>query len=237
MTNPLQPSPLSDAELDRLGEILKARGGDNGLNVEGIDGLFAALVCSPILAKPSEWLPIVWGGEAPRWNSVAEFQEVFGLLMRHWNHVASTINNGSYAPLMSQGTNAKGDVVAFAHYWCLGFDVGMRFCEELWFDDSDRVLVRLLAPITFLRADILRAVQGASKQRLSRKEQDEYMDQIPMTVVLLRQYWLKRRPPEAAADAAVNPSIPPRAQVGRNEPCPCGSGKKYKHCHGSGGVH
>jgi preprotein translocase subunit SecA len=22
------------------------------------------------------------------------------------------------------------------------------------------------------------------------------------------------------------------AKVGRNEPCPCGSGKKYKHCHG-----
>ena len=22
-------------------------------------------------------------------------------------------------------------------------------------------------------------------------------------------------------------------KVGRNEPCPCGSGKKYKHCHGS----
>ncbi|MGO1328502.1 MAG: SEC-C metal-binding domain-containing protein [Idiomarina loihiensis] len=20
--------------------------------------------------------------------------------------------------------------------------------------------------------------------------------------------------------------------MGRNEPCPCGSGKKYKHCHG-----
>ena len=24
------------------------------------------------------------------------------------------------------------------------------------------------------------------------------------------------------------------AKVGRNEPCPCGSGKKYKKCHGSG---
>ena len=22
-------------------------------------------------------------------------------------------------------------------------------------------------------------------------------------------------------------------RVGRNEPCPCGSGKKYKHCHGT----
>jgi uncharacterized protein YecA (UPF0149 family) len=23
------------------------------------------------------------------------------------------------------------------------------------------------------------------------------------------------------------------SQPGRNEPCPCGSGKRYKHCHGS----
>jgi preprotein translocase subunit SecA len=38
----------------------------------------------------------------------------------------------------------------------------------------------------------------------------------------------------AASDAAVTPSgaaaeVP---RVGRNDPCPCGSGKKYKHCHG-----
>ena len=25
-------------------------------------------------------------------------------------------------------------------------------------------------------------------------------------------------------------------RVGRNDPCPCGSGKKYKHCHGKGGA-
>jgi preprotein translocase subunit SecA len=28
------------------------------------------------------------------------------------------------------------------------------------------------------------------------------------------------------------PVIATAARVGRNEPCPCGSGKKYKHCHG-----
>jgi len=31
----------------------------------------------------------------------------------------------------------------------------------------------------------------------------------------------------AAAGRAVDPRTP------RNAPCPCGSGKKYKHCHGS----
>ena len=38
-------------------------------------------------------------------------------------------------------------------------------------------------------------------------------------------------PPEPA-QAAVQPFVRPGRKVGRNEPCPCGSGKKYKHCHG-----
>ena len=25
----------------------------------------------------------------------------------------------------------------------------------------------------------------------------------------------------------------PAAKIGRNDPCPCGSGKKYKKCHGA----
>ena len=34
-------------------------------------------------------------------------------------------------------------------------------------------------------------------------------------------------------ERAVNPNDPTSwGKVGRNEPCPCGSGKKYKHCHG-----
>ncbi|HEV8638041.1 MAG TPA: preprotein translocase subunit SecA [Chloroflexota bacterium] len=35
------------------------------------------------------------------------------------------------------------------------------------------------------------------------------------------------------AEPARRPAAPARAaKVGRNDPCPCGSGKKYKHCHG-----
>ncbi len=35
------------------------------------------------------------------------------------------------------------------------------------------------------------------------------------------------------AAAAVEPFVREDRKVGRNEPCPCGSGRKYKHCHGS----
>jgi preprotein translocase subunit SecA len=48
--------------------------------------------------------------------------------------------------------------------------------------------------------------------------------------------------PRAAAQTPAMPSPPLEPQgtfvrgerkIGRNEPCPCGSGKKYKHCHGA----
>jgi preprotein translocase subunit SecA len=48
---------------------------------------------------------------------------------------------------------------------------------------------------------------------------------------------LSARPMSAARapapPAAVAPFVRGDRKVGRNEPCPCGSGKKYKHCHGA----
>ena len=37
---------------------------------------------------------------------------------------------------------------------------------------------------------------------------------------------------EMAAQAAPAQTPAVSDKVGRNDPCPCGSGKKYKHCHG-----
>ena len=58
---------------------------------------------------------------------------------------------------------------------------------------------------------------------------------------------MRRSPPatsrraRSAVDARAAPARDPNdpatwGKVGRNEPCPCGSGKKYKHCHGADGV-
>ena len=39
-------------------------------------------------------------------------------------------------------------------------------------------------------------------------------------------------PGPARASGPPRPFVRDERKVGRNEPCPCGSGKKYKHCHG-----
>jgi preprotein translocase subunit SecA len=53
----------------------------------------------------------------------------------------------------------------------------------------------------------------------------------------------ERRGAAAGAPTPGAPPLPPpdlsgtfvrsERKVGRNQPCPCGSGKKYKHCHGA----
>jgi len=39
--------------------------------------------------------------------------------------------------------------------------------------------------------------------------------------------------PARGSSSAAAPFVRPVPKVGRNEMCPCGSGKKYKHCHGA----
>jgi preprotein translocase subunit SecA len=40
-------------------------------------------------------------------------------------------------------------------------------------------------------------------------------------------------PPKVEGQQRPQPSVSKEAKVGRNDPCPCGSGKKYKKCHGA----
>ena len=42
----------------------------------------------------------------------------------------------------------------------------------------------------------------------------------------------RRMRPRTTAEAQTQPFVRRGQKVGRNDPCPCGSGKKYKQCHG-----
>jgi len=65
----------------------------------------------------------------------------------------------------------------------------------------------------------------------------DHYDQLPASVrpLLLRAFSYATRTRWHEAEPAVQRDANDRSdpgKVGRNDPCPCGSGKKYKHCHG-----
>jgi hypothetical protein len=60
-----------------------------------------------------------------------------------------------------------------------------------------------------------------------------YVNRIAPEIRNIHAYWLARRGP--AGEATRGPQQPRRkaSSPGRNDPCPCGSGKKFKRCHGA----
>ena len=56
MSNPLFKQALTDTELDRLTDFLEAIG-SSAMNMEMLEGYFAALICGPEMVLPREYLP------------------------------------------------------------------------------------------------------------------------------------------------------------------------------------
>jgi uncharacterized protein len=65
---------------------------------------------------------------------------------------------------------------------------------------------------------------------LATKEQIQLLNRAVVdSVMLMHAYWLPLR--HAMAERQIAQAM--STKVGRNEPCPCGSGKKFKKCCGS----
>jgi preprotein translocase subunit SecA len=97
----------------------------------------------------------------------------------------------------------------------------------------------LLERVKFDTASVLARVEVRSDAELQREEEER---QRRLLAALQLQHAeaqsaLGGSPPEAAepvpAEARQAPVVRADRKVGRNEPCPCGSGRKYKQCHGA----
>jgi uncharacterized protein len=90
-----------------------------------------------------------------------------------------------------------------------------------WFDDC---LMRVMA--LMLKPDDLKAFAAEQFPEGQVPQRDELIDEACFAVQDLRVYWLDHGPKPQTRRVEPTP--------GRNDPCPCGSGRKYKKCHGAG---
>ena len=231
MTMFTKPEPLNDAELDRLGEFLKSCKGGKAMNVEQLDGFFAALIAGPETVMPSEYNREVFGGEmsdACEFSSLEEANEIFGLMMRHWNDIAETLlKDEVYVPLLLEDEHG----LAHGNDWARGFMRGMRMRHDGWAElVNDEVNGGCLIPMMMLCHEHDEDPKMRPQPITPEKREDIVTH---MAAGLLGAYRYFRAHQEAYAGSASAPeSRRSTAKIGRNDPCPCGSGKKYKKCCG-----
>ena len=230
MNNSPARGPLTEDELDRLGEFLDAIGAP-AMNLESLDGYFAALICGPAMVLPSEYLPEVWG-EDFSFDGDAQASDILDLLMRHWNTIASALLRtldmpDVYLPVLVEDANG----VAHGNDWAQGFMRGARG-RPGWRDlmDSDEYGGPLL-PIMLL-AHEHDADPAMRPPSVTPEKREELLQTMIAGLTQIYRYFEPHRRSMGAMPSAGTQTPLRRAgpKVGRNDTCPCGSGKKYKLC-------
>jgi uncharacterized protein len=197
---------------------------DSTMSLEMLDGFFTALIIGPELVAPSEYFPVIWradNGSGPDWDSPEQAQHVFNLLTKHWNAIAARrLVSAEHCPMIDNfGIAMRGEE------WADGFVAGIEMRKDAWgpiFDDrrADQVVMPILALCGHTPKEV--------QVQLTAEMRDGILEQLPATVQMIAAYW-------RAPNLGFPRREPPRStKVGRNEPCPCGSGKKFKKCCGSG---
>ena len=228
------PIQISDSELDELQEFLLSDAVPEGtMMVDMLDGFFTALIIGPVTVLPSAWLPLVWdmsgGGEEPEFESQEQAQRIIELLMKMMNSIVVLLTKypDYYEPLTASFTY-ESDAVRdpLIKLWATGFMIGVNYNEADWeplfSDDAASVLLSAIGML---------GVRSDDPVPLPTKTFRELWDEVPDCVLALNEFWRPFRLGEIArAKGMVLATEAER--IGRNEPCPCGSGKKFKKCCG-----
>ncbi len=217
---------FTEQDLERLDHFLADDAPDSSMGLDELHGLLTAVICSPHVILPSQWIPVVWGDQEPEFANMDQAQDITGMMMRMNNDVASWLADGIFEPLFMEETLANGTVILDPHGWCEGFVRGMQLQPDSWRDEE---LNDALMPIIVL-SDTIKDDPKIDELLDDEDAVEKLAEAIPGAVVSIfhhqRQHF---QPPSQTVRRA--------PKVGRNDPCPCGSGKKYKKCCGASTLH
>jgi uncharacterized protein len=196
-------------ELDRF--LASDRVGEDALTYSGLDGLIACM------AIEGELDPEVWGEREPELADEEERQRLIDTIRLRYAIVCIVLHEqpDAYEPVLEQ--DPDGTIHAAA--WAQGFLRGVELRGGPEWRVLRHVGVDVLLPLAALGTDDEQLRALGVKADLAELRRDT-TDKLGDLVRGLYLSWHARRPASAV-------------KIGRNAPCPCGSGRKYKRCCGA----
>ena len=225
-----KPGPNPDAAFLALDEFLMSdRSPEDCMQLSDLDGFLTGIAVSPDMILPSEWLSAVWGGGDPEFASAEEAQQVLGTLMLRYNYILMTLeqNPDSYQPLLWGAPDGR----MLAVDWAEGFLDAIKLRRSSWDVIWQPENLRLIAPIAAFWGDASNPLFAGKDERSIADIQNEMVDLLPDAVVAIHRFWKNSR--SASLPKAQRAPVRSTSKVGRNDSCPCGSGRKYKKCCGA----
>jgi uncharacterized protein len=230
---------MSEAEIERLATRLAANTNSGRLSLEGVDGLFCALVAGPTMVMPSRYFPVILGGDPEDSSAFADLgdaNETMSLLMRYWNVIAADFSKESIHMAYIEEPGTDG---ILGRDWARGYMQGTRLAPSGWkriFTDEKEGL-SITIPLVAGEMD-----PKWPKEPLTEEKSTEMLQMMLAGAGRAYRYFKADRRAGGVSggeDSEIGeyqyrePYVRAEPKVGRNEACPCGSGRKYKRCCGS----
>lgn len=212
-----------------------------------LQGFLFAIASSPETIPPAEWLPMLGNDESLNFADEAEGEKMLGLVMHLYNETNQNVLERRNA--MPRDCAFHDDLWpnfdddASISQWSRGFAAGHDWLSEVWeehlFGELDDECSATLMVLSFFSSKQL--AQAYFEEFAPRKKGDtettfeEFADAVrDLFPDSLASYAnLGRSIFEAVAERNARRQEPARSsKVGRNAPCPCDSGRKYKKCCG-----
>ena len=144
-------------------------------------------------------------------------------MIRHMNGIAATLMEqpGDFEPLFLE-RSLEGKAYTIVDEWCAGYVRGVQLAADRGGTAGLEMDILLMPILAFTSETRWRAHDLSSDVEI-----DNIRNAIIPNVRAIHAYWLARREGRVSSPEPVRRS---QTSVGRNDPCPCGSGKKFKKC-------
>ena len=212
--------------------------GEETMELESVDGFFCAIACAPEAIAPSNYLPVIFGGEI-QFSDEDLLNETMPLLFSYWNAVLSKLRepvegpDDYYFPYCLKDT--EGDDID-GRLWAIGFMIGISVFPEPWqriMDDEN--ITQFLMPMM--------AFAGQNQENPELKtdpipegEQEKLLATMFHCLHEIYDFFKEERKKTSRKKSFSKDTVnvfqtPSTAMnIGRNDPCHCGSGAKFKKC-------
>jgi uncharacterized protein len=175
--------------LDRY--LMSDRSPDDCMMLSDLDGFLTGVVISPELIPPSEWLPVIWGGEEPEFESMNQMQTIIGTIMAHYDEIATCFltDPDEFVPIFLE--NPQGDQIVTD--WAAGFLDAIELRRKAWEPlFHHRPASILLDPLL-----ILGDIEAFANERVVSEREKQFYSSVPNVIPTcikgIHDFWQDRR--------------------------------------------
>lgn len=213
---------LTDNHLQQLQALLFSH---HLMDLVELHGFLTAVVSAPGLMPPSQWIEYI--GLNHKANTADEFNNIFGLVMSLYNDICKQLSEETLSVENFFKSAGITDNLRFEKQkWARSY-VRAAKLDLLWNHDEIMEDFFPVALLSFNQEQLQKLAEDDDSRIENLLQVGE--DGLSQSVKYVNEIWRKKRV-SAMQEIRVKRHAVSEPKVGRNDPCPCGSGKKFKKC-------